>query len=823
MRKIATFFTFLLIIFVAGESFAANPKLFFSQDDITALRAKRYEPHILPIWQNILARADAYCTPGSSSYVDPESSWFVNGDYGWYGRDVQSWVETIGFVYQITGNSFYGNHGAAILAASADYVAPQGSLLLMNIDMMRTFATGYDWLYSAMTPQQRTKIEQRAKDYIEWSFTLRQTAWAPYHNFTGVAFGGTGLLAIALEDVYPVEAPVWMEQAKEQVVEWFDKGFDAQGAYVEGHYYSYYGLSNAIAFADALKRNKQINIMTHPHLENLANFFAMTRLPGTDIYEGRNDSDYLVRVELSISRLAQEFDDGLLKWFWERAQTYMMAPGFGEGGYYPDYHRSGYSPLRILWDNNVVAIDVADADLPLSEHFEQRGLVTFRSGWGVNDTLFTIEAGQYYYVTHNQSDKGHFSFYGLGYNWAVDSGTGQHSTLAHNCILINGAGQAVTGNSGYGSDGEIVTYVDNPNYGYALADATSAYNVNNLGVIGNPVEYALRHSVYVRRQESTPAYAVILDDIKKGQDSNGFTWQLMSANDMDIRFDGDNPKVIPIKYVSTPKDSYAIGSVVWTVDVPESGTYSIWGKVSPDVAGISASDSFVVQVNGMSDVHWHFTTSSNANWRWDKVVSGTDRTPVSFELTAGINEIKVKTREELAKISAIFISTDTDAQPPYSPTNAAGIYLNVDDAVISSPMEFYEGNAAMQVIMDAAAPISYAYDYYSNRPKLLATSNAVNPKFISVLIPHNNEQLLPQVEFSDFSDGRKVSVLWQNRIDEITLTSDGVDIQIGRCMVEYIGDVNRDCVVDFADFAILASAWMNCSDPQVSDCYRPIR
>ena len=36
--------------------------------------------------------------------------------------------------------------------------------------------------------------------------------------------------------------------------------------------------------------------------------------------------------------------------------------------------------------------------------------------------MFSIEAGPYYPVTHNQADKGHFTLYGLGERWAVDPG-----------------------------------------------------------------------------------------------------------------------------------------------------------------------------------------------------------------------------------------------------------------------------------------------------------------------------------------------------------------------------------------------------------------
>ena len=74
--------------------------------------------------------------------------------------------------------------------------------------------------------------------------------------------------------------------------------------------------------------------------------------------------------------------------------------------------------------------------------------------------MFSIEAGPYFPVTHNQADKGHFTLYGLGWRWAVDCGyaneherEGRGQTLGHNCVLVDGQGQALSG-AGWGTNGQ---------------------------------------------------------------------------------------------------------------------------------------------------------------------------------------------------------------------------------------------------------------------------------------------------------------------------------------------------------------------------------
>ena len=812
----------VIFLLLAGIASAANPKLFFTANEIPALKALRYNSELSPIWNSIKARADAYCTPSDPLYIDPtNSSWFLTADYGWYGRDMQGYVETIGFVYQITGNSFYGTHGAAILCAAADYVAPANSLLSKNIDMMRTLAVGYDWLASAMTPAQKAKIETVAKEYIEWSLNnLDGTSWTPYHNFTGVAFGGTGLLALAVEDAFPSEAPAWIGHAQTCVESWFQNGFDATGAYVEGHSYMHYGLSNAVAFGHALNFNKQIDILSHPHLLQLPIFLAMTRLPGTDIYEARNDSNFSTYMNIAILYLCQANNSSLLRWLWDRAQLYVTATSSGDGGYLPDYHSGGYSPFRMVWYNSVIPQSDVDSSLPLCEHFTQRGLVAFRSGWNVNATLFTVEAGPYYFVTHNQADKGHFGFYGLGYQWATDLGYRVDETSAHSCILVDGVGQALSAGGGRGTNGAILSYKDTPNYGYVLADATSAYNTNNLGEPGAVVEHALRHSVYVRPKNDKPAYAVIFDDIKKDNSNHTYTWQLLSATNMDMRLGPNTPAVMPLEYVVTPVDATGTGQAVWTVQVPEDGVYTLWGKVRPGGSSISGSDSFYVQVDSLSQVDWHFAAISSTGWVWDKVKSGVDRVDVTFSLTAGTHQIKFKTREAGAQLAAAFLSSDSAAVSPFTPYSTNGIYLEAAQAAITTPMVFAPSNATMQVVMDAASTMTYGYDFCDRYPRLRANCDAVNPKFISFMMPHYNGQALPEVTFSDVPEGRKINIRWPDRYDNMIWTADGVEVYVDTCLTIVPADLNGDCVVDFSDFAIFSQYWLDCTMPSTPDCER---
>jgi len=240
---------------------------------------------------------------------------------------------------------------------------------------------------------------------------------------------------------------------------------------------------------------------------------VMSLLPGDRVFDARNDANYTGLSDPFMFRLAAAHSSGLARWLDERCGT-------------------GHSPLRLLWDNEVPAEDPASAGEPLAEHFVGRGLCVFRTGWKKDDVMFSTEAGPFYPVTHNQADKGHFTLYGLGHRWAIDSGYGNNrkpggrdQTVAHNCVLIDDKGQALSG-AGAGTNGRIVRYDDNQDYGYALCDATEAYNTNSKGQPGATVRHALRHCLFMRPYVDVPAYAVVLDDIEKDGATHEFTWLL---------------------------------------------------------------------------------------------------------------------------------------------------------------------------------------------------------------------------------------------------------------------------------------------------------
>ncbi len=527
LKKMSFFVIWIFISF--STPLKGNPLLLFDSAELSQLKSSVNSQEYEPIWDAIEQRAARYCNPSDELYVDPQGEYFTETQNdGWFGRRVFSWIEPIGFAYQITGNYVYGLHGAAILDAAIDCEPDGGELpRLRYMDMMRAIAFGYDWLKPAMTAQQRQRVENKAKDYIEWT-VADNIPGRYYHNFMGVAYGGAGLCALAVKDVYPDLYQDWLDVCIERVSFWFENSFDPQGAYCEGHYYLQYGLANSIPFAVALNKNEGIDLLADSRLENLSNYLVWIQLPGDNVFEARNDALYSSSLEVMLKYLVGYYEDGLLEYLWQNAN------------WVKDYKEGGYSPVRLLeaWNVDVAAQPPSLGYRQLGEHFTERGLVVFRTGWQQEDVMFSIEAGQFYHGpggTHNQADKGHFNIYGLGKKWAVDPGYSNSrtplergQTIDHSCILVNGQGQAVSGGA-IGTDGEIIAYEDNFFYGYTLADCKPAYNRDT-----KLVDKALRHAIFVKPMVNTPAYIVLIDDIHKGSEVNTYQWQMIGADNAEV-------------------------------------------------------------------------------------------------------------------------------------------------------------------------------------------------------------------------------------------------------------------------------------------------
>jgi hypothetical protein len=784
---------------VIAEAAAGSPRLFFDRGDVGGIRQRMEDPRFAPLWAKILADAEAYCDPASPRYADPRNPCpLPRKDAGEgrsrqdallvhsVGRMLTQRMEAIGFAYQVTGRESLGRHGAALLAATAGQFPVTNPIVARGFaggrgDIMRGLAIGFDLLSDRLDDPQRRLVVAACADYLDRAvaeFNDGRLWWHKVHNYNGVNGGAAGCLALALGDAFPERHVAWVSECVKVVDRWLTSGFDAEGAYMEGVSYSGYGLSNTILLADALRRAGRDELFGHPTFGRLSEFYALSLLPGERVYDARNDSPY-AGLGGVLLKLADARRSGLYKWLWENSGT--------ENGF-----------LRILWENGVPPTDPVSAAVPRSRHFEGRGLCIWRTGWTTNDVMFSIEAGPFLPVTHNQADKGHFTLYGLGHRWATDCGyanehgpEGRGQAQAHSCVLIDGKGQALSG-AGWGVNGAIARYEDRGRYGYALADCTEAYNRNSAGKPGVGVQHARRHAFFVHPHRGSPAYAVVMDDLRKDDRPHEFTWQMMFSDRLRATLADGRAVLTPLgtsgdAYVDSPRadDNADVpagkvrGDCCLGFEVGESAEYALWARVRTPPGGRGGADSFFVTMDGDRPIAWHIPAGEE--WQWAPVSSGAGRSPVTFRLDAGKHEVTLQTREPGAQVDCVLLTRDGQPFPPL-PAMLTGdgtpLFLEAECGRVSPPMRITRSvvpapRLVVRIHADGDAKLSTdvfrPVDHHPPAafPRLRATVRSGNPRFIAVLLPLPPGVAEPDVRFETDPGRRVATITWADHADTL--------------------------------------------------------
>jgi hypothetical protein len=402
--------------------------------------------------------------------------------------------------------------------------------------------------------------------------------------------------------------------------------------------------------------------------------------------------------------------------------------------------------------------------------------------------MFSIEAGPYHPVTHNQADKGHFTLYGLGRRWAVDTGyanehepKGRGQTVGHSCILIDGKGQAISG-AGLGTNGTIAHYENNDRYGYALADCTEAYNRNNKGTSGAVVEHARRHAFFVYPRNDAPAYAVLMDDIRKDGQPHEFTWQMIYPDQTAVSLNSGHATLLPIEtsgncYVDTPYDlpqNARGGSCVLDLQIDASGEYMLWARVRARDGQSGEADSFLVRMDDAQCIDWHMPKSDT--WTWGKVTAGVEHAPLSYDLQPGKHRLTLEMREPGAQIDCVLLTRDPQAVPTLPAAREEPLFLEVETGRLAGAMRRMQSDRAeprLVVHVDASSGATLSTDVFEPEdyhgpaafPRLRATVHDVEPRFLAILLPLPGEAKEPELNFESIGEKRLVRITWPRHTD----------------------------------------------------------
>ncbi len=158
----------------------------------------------------------------------------------------------------------------------------------------------------------------------------------------------------------------------------------------------------------------------------------------------------------------------------------------------------------------------------------RRGIVSFRSGWGEDETFVVFDGSQRSpsCCGHGHASGGHFSLSAVGEYFSIDTGRYMNEQDQHSVVLIEGK-------SGRSTNGEwiqvfhdalLTDYREGELCDFAAVDSSHQHNC-----------YFARRYLGLVKGNGVPGYAWTIDDINKDYEFTEFWWQMQTAPENEIK------------------------------------------------------------------------------------------------------------------------------------------------------------------------------------------------------------------------------------------------------------------------------------------------
>ena len=456
----------------AAEVRAEHPRMLLTKDDLPAVRTRCETSH-RQTWQELKRGADERLN------FQPDDRF-------------QSAIipRTMGFVYLVTGDEKYAKAGIPLLRHYAqlhlDKVRePWPAAIWPSVDLRRHNYIAYDWLYNAMTTQERLEIGRILLEISE--LHEKQDTWnhayaGGYGRYEDAFYCGLALHKSGVDDI---KAGRYLKEgfdfllnqtvAGRSQVAADDGGIQSGMGYALYNYIpveSYFlSLWKSATGEDLFDRDSSLRNFPVWALWTITPDFQRPPFGDTGLVGEADVNRNPLRLFCSL--IASRYKDPRAAWLMPEPGNYWINNGV-------EY---------ILWSDPSIKPVAPGPELPRGRHFEGLGWVAMRTGWdGPADTYSLFGCTDAYYG-HNHRDVNGFVIYKNGY-LADESRKRIYQTAGHNTLLV-----FVDGNDGEQRRpktdlmvrhhdpvvpecdmADIVAFESTPQYVYVCGDGTKAYN-----------------------------------------------------------------------------------------------------------------------------------------------------------------------------------------------------------------------------------------------------------------------------------------------------------------------------------------------------------
>lgn len=393
-----------------------HPRLWLTRDVENAVReAISRDPLAARYHEALMAEAGRVLTARTCRYDIPDGRRLLGES-----RLALHNIMHAGWAWRITGGEKHKARVIAELEAACTLKDWNPSHFLDTAEMATAVATGYDWLYSELTPEQRAICEKAvlekallpAREAIS-----RKSFWTrPVSNWSQVC--GTGI-ALAASVVPAGDSAMRKELVARcmELVDGCDTFYLPDGVYPEGPGYWHYGTNYHVMLLAARQALGHGPGKSEPALRFTGR--AMIHLTGPtrlvfNFADGRAASGGISPAQCW---LASRFDDPL--------QVRHVRDGLERAlGANDGRVARGNSPLGLIW---LPPADDGNGQPPKSAVFHgSQPVASFRSGWSDRDVWLAVKGGTPA-ESHGQMDVGSFVFDAHGTRWFHDMGADNYS------------------------------------------------------------------------------------------------------------------------------------------------------------------------------------------------------------------------------------------------------------------------------------------------------------------------------------------------------------------------------------------------------------
>lgn len=381
-------------------------------------------------------------------------------------------IYTLALMWRIEGDRRYLDRAVAEMRDAADFKDWNPSHFLDTAEMTHAFAIGYDWLYPALTEEQRAWIRKAIVEKgLDQAMPLYegQRGWVrAKHNWNQVCNGGIGLGALAVAESEPVKSLRILRYAVESIPRAMNS-YAPDGGWNEGPGYWDYATRYNVYFLAGLETalGADYGLSSLPGFDRAGHFRIDFSGPSGRTFNYADAGDGLGPSECSLW-LARRFQQPVYAW----QELELIG------------RRKRAHALDLVWWPDSTQSPAA-ANWPLDALYKGVQTAFFRGSWTDPGALWIGIKGGDNKANHSHLDLGTFVLDALGERWFLDLGPDNYNlpayfgnrrwtyyrlrTESHNTVLIDGENQDPK------AEARLLGFSSDPGEARVTFDLTAAY------------------------------------------------------------------------------------------------------------------------------------------------------------------------------------------------------------------------------------------------------------------------------------------------------------------------------------------------------------